>query len=389
MIDNPPQWQQALSDLRWLFTNNPELNPSIYIEGVKCAEELMKLTEDTDRIGELTDSALWMYDQRIRYFGDEASVMDRKAYAAFKYFYKTPAKYPELITYYDRAFELNGNAISTFNLVPYMTVAKYAYEWNLPEMPAEKVLAIHAVISEVLDAREQEGEQVQETRDKVDAFLSSLDGILTCEFIEEQLVPRFDANPDDLGLAKKIFNYSLQARCSDQPYFLTAAELIIATDPNYRLAEVLGDKYFLASDFSKAANYYSLAATLTSEPNELYDMKLRRANCFFQLGNKEDARSLAQEATRLGVDASKAYELIGDLYMRSFEQCALREDMVMDRAVFIAAYDMYKIAGSTARMSSAKQQFPSIEEIFENNYEEGQEVTVGCWINETVILQRR
>jgi hypothetical protein len=40
-------------------------------------------------------------------------------------------------------------------------------------------------------------------------------------------------------------------------------------------------------------------------------------------------------------------------------------------------------------MQSAMEQFPSINDIFELNMEEGQAINVGCWINETVILQRR
>ena len=35
------------------------------------------------------------------------------------------------------------------------------------------------------------------------------------------------------------------------------------------------------------------------------------------------------------------------------------------------------------------EQFPSIEELFENSYEEGQEISIDCWFSETVALQRR
>ena len=41
------------------------------------------------------------------------------------------------------------------------------------------------------------------------------------------------------------------------------------------------------------------------------------------------------------------------------------------------------------QMKAAKEQFPSIEEIFNEGMEEGKSITVGCWINESVTLQRR
>ena len=65
------------------------------------------------------------------------------------------------------------------------------------------------------------------------------------------------------------------------------------------------------------------------------------------------------------------------------------EDMVKDRIVFIAAHEMYVRGGNSAKISNAKSQFPSKEEIFSNNYEKGQVMTVGCWINEAIKLESR
>ena len=61
----------------------------------------------------------------------------------------------------------------------------------------------------------------------------------------------------------------------------------------------------------------------------------------------------------------------------------------MDRGVFLAAYKMYEKAGNNAQMKASKEQFPSIEEIFNEGMEEGESITVGCWINESVTLKRR
>ena len=73
----------------------------------------------------------------------------------------------------------------------------------------------------------------------------------------------------------------------------------------------------------------------------------------------------------------------------SYEDCKSGESRVTDRAVFLAAYEMYKLAGNAQQMNAAKEQFPSIEDIFNENKEEGENLTVGCWINETVSIKRR
>ena len=75
--------------------------------------------------------------------------------------------------------------------------------------------------------------------------------------------------------------------------------------------------------------------------------------------------------------------------MGSFNDCKEEKSQVDDRLVFIAAHNEYKKAGNSDGMKKAKEQFPSIADIFSEGKEEGQSATVGCWINVTVTLERR
>ena len=75
--------------------------------------------------------------------------------------------------------------------------------------------------------------------------------------------------------------------------------------------------------------------------------------------------------------------------MNSFEDCKQGQSRVQDRSIFIAAYNMYKLAGSSTGMLNAKAQFPSSEEIFNESREVGDQISTGCWVNETVTLDRR
>ncbi|MCP4458001.1 MAG: hypothetical protein GY816_08255 [Cytophagales bacterium] len=383
------KYVQALEQLKWLYSNNPNLNPSIYIDGTKCLETIIKSTEDMARINVLQDSALWMFDARIVHFGNEASVLDRKAYTAFKYHYKTASRYPLLIELFDKAYELNGAGISNFNLTPYMLITKYSYERKLDEMPREKVLDIHSTISNILDLKEKAGVDMTDTRNKIDAFLSSIEGLLDCQYIESQLVPRLEANQDDLNIAKKIFSYSLQAKCSDQPYFMMAAETISRNEPSFALAKVLGDKWYNRGDYTKAMAQFTSATELAENNQDVFDALMGQAKSASKLGKKSQARSFARRALEKKSGAKEAYDLIGNLYFSSSAECNEGESRVLDRANFIAAHAMYKKSGNTSQMAASQSQFPSISEIFEEGYEEGDVIAVGCWINETVKLQRR
>ena len=83
------------------------------------------------------------------------------------------------------------------------------------------------------------------------------------------------------------------------------------------------------------------------------------------------------------------YNLIGNLYYGSFQDCAGYKSKVQDRLVFIAAYEMYKKAGNGAQMKACEEQFPSAEEIFSENLKEGEQMSTGCWIDKTVTISKR
>ena len=79
---------QAMKSLNWLYTNHPELNPSVYINGAKNLNNIIKSGVDEDRKERLQDSILWMYDMRIKHFENDAATLDRKVFEAFKMYYK-------------------------------------------------------------------------------------------------------------------------------------------------------------------------------------------------------------------------------------------------------------------------------------------------------------
>ncbi|MFK7951815.1 MAG: tetratricopeptide repeat protein [Ekhidna sp.] len=385
------EFSPALKDLNWLYANTPNLNPSIYIHGVDCIDDMIK-TASSDRKEQLQDSILWMFDQRMVNFDNDASTMDRKAYKAFQLYYKTPSKYKLLSELYAKAYEMNGPEISNFNLNTYMLLAKNYHKTKPSEMTAVDVLDIHSLITDIIEQKRQAGEsptRLDKEQDKTDAWLESIPGILNCAFIEEKLVPKFRADPTDLNTAKKIFKYSVKSKCTDQPYFLEASEPVFVEQPSFALASAIGNKYLVKGDLAKGIQFHEEAQKIATTNEERYDALMGQANGASKLGNKTRSRKLAYEALSEKPGGIEAYNLIGNLYFTSFDDCKEQKSQVQDRAMFIAAYEMYEKAGNKSQMEAAKAQFPSIENIFSEGKEEGSKVTIGCWMNVTVPLKRR
>ncbi|MFN7602601.1 MAG: tetratricopeptide repeat protein, partial [Bacteroidota bacterium] len=58
--------------------------------------------------------------------------------------------------------------------------------------------------------------------------------------------------------------------------------------------------------------------------------------------------------------------------------------------VYIAAFDMYAKSGNQQKINAARAQFPSVTELFELNWKEGEKKTISqCWVGETVTLRTR
>lgn len=384
--------QEAMDPLNWLYENNPNLNPSIYIQGVDCLEEMIKETSDKARKERLQDSVLWMFDKRIEHFDNDASTVNYKASKAFRLYYKNPKKFKMLADLFAQAYELNGPDVLITNLNTYMFLAKNFHKVAPDQMTAERVLDIHSLVSETIDTKKKNGGNIaklDKEQSKTDAWLSSIPGILTCKFIEEKLVPKFKADPTDLGTAKKIYKYSQEAKCTDQPYFLEAVERLFEEQPSSSLANSIASRYLSAGEPNKGLDYFKKASDLATTTDERYEAFIGQAVANSKLGNKSRSRALAYEALSAKPGSSQAYNLIGNLYFTSFDDCKLEQSQVQDRAIFIAAYDMYKKAGNSAQMKASKAQFPSIEDIFNEGKQEGDEMTIGCWINTTVKLMKR
>lgn len=386
------KYRVAANHLSWLLQNAPDLNPSIYINGAKIYAGLAEQEKDKAKQTVFADSALLMYDLRIKYFNDEADVLNRKAYEAYKYYRGESSKYQELLDMYTKTFDLNKNNVMGVNTISYMDIIRRA-KLSGVELSDEEIIEKYDLIISILDHKiadpKESNKQVYEGyKGTIDAMLAEIVTV-DCNFIENNLGPKLRANPEDLQTAKKIISFSLTGKCTDTPLFMEAAKIVHKKEPNYAIARVIALRAKADGDMETATTHFEEALTLTDQNTQKAEIYMELADIASKKGQKSTARDLALKAVGTDPSKSEAYTFIGDLYFKSYEQCKAGKDIVEDRGVFLAAYEMYKRGGASSRMQSAKEQFPSAEEIFTYNKEVGQSMTVGCWINETVTIQKR
>ncbi len=385
-------YREAANHLRYLLIHAPDLNPAIYIDGAEIYNELAEKAKDPAKKTTLQDSALAMYDLRIKYFGNEADVLDRKAFYAYRYAEKNnKEEVAELYDLLNKVVQLKGNETSFPNAVAFMDVIRRHKKMN-KALTDEQVLEKYDTIIAILDSYIAKGGNGVETIKKYkaqveDMLLSAVD--VNCDFVQTNFGPRLKENPEDPAIAKKVLTLLRAAECTDSPLFATALTTVYKSEPTYELAKYFADQQLAQKNYSEAEKYYEEAIKLTDEPAKKAEIYFDLAQTYGKLGRKSESRSWAYKAMEAdpGI-ASKAYTHIGNLYMGS-QECYQQQSIMQDRAIYLAAYKMYQKAGNTSGMARAAKEFPSAAEIFDENKNVGDQITVGCWINETVTLQKR
>lgn len=370
---------------QWLLQNAPDLNTAIYINGDKIYKGLMDEASDETQKQMYFDSLIMMYDMRVKYCGEEKDVIIRKAYETYRQNVKKKSELKNILDLFDKAYELNGNELDYYVILPYMSVVVYNVQY-LQNLSEEEILDRYDKIMGVIDHNLSKGKNA----DRFNDYKTKVDGLLVkvvtvdCDFVRNNLGPKFNENPDDLKLAKKVFGFMLNGKCTDDPMWLEAGKRIQSKEPGFGLAKNIGLK-LKGSNNAEAEKFFREAISLTEDPTEKADM-------YIQIGTMKSgssAREMYRKAIAADPNKKEAYGAIGYLYYQSFNDCAEKSDIVKDRAVFLAAYEKFAQAGNSQMMNASKEQFPSKEEVFTYNYTSGNQISVGCWINETTTIKTR
>lgn len=385
---------EAKKPASWLLHNAPNLHLDLYIQAIKVYEGVEETLskDDPGRIG-IQDTVLKLYDLRIsKWADDEASVLNRKGLNAYNYLAERNGTTQELYDLYSKIIELNGPETYSNNLLSYMKVACLMKRED--KLNDEQVLDIYDQLNELLDqqvamkpSKASTVEKVKNYQDKILFSCVSMD----CDMAQNKLGPKLKEDPANLKLAKRIVSIMRANSCVSNELYLEAADIILAQEPSVSAYKEKGNVLSKLEKYTEAIADYEKAAELAAAEEDKEteaDLYMKIAYLHSRKGQKNSARSYARKSISLGFNASEAHVLIGDLYMYSSDDCK-SDDVLQYRSIYIAAYEEYKKAGNTAKMESAHQNFPSMEEIFVRNKKVGDSISTGCWIGETVTLQKR
>ena len=194
-------------------------------------------------------------------------------------------------------------------------------------------------------------------------------------------------------MLKKITEMLDKKKCNDTELFFETSIKLYDLEPSPVAAFMIGKMLINKQDYNKAIEYLQEATALEGN-EEKADAYYYMAFCYQTLKNFSKARQMARKAIEENPEKGIAYILIGDLYAASSNECA--SDDIMKKSVYWIAVDYYYKAKkmdptvsemADERIRSYSKYFPTKEELFFHDYEDGDTYTVGCWINETTTVR--
>jgi tetratricopeptide (TPR) repeat protein len=378
------QFVEASKPLNWLLQNAPDLNESIYINGVTVYNGAAGVAEGAQK-RVYQDSVMTVFDKRKEFFNNETKWIENKAYYAYQYYRGDKSKLDEAVKIYDRVVEVNGT-FNTISLVAYYFDLIYR---NSKAYSKDEILSRYEKLSALVAEAEAKGKDVSVAKSTIEQLVVALD-LIDCDFIEKTLGPKMTNSSEALLTAEQIVKYSVLNKCINTDVFLAALEIVDSEKPTFGTSQIRALRYMQNKEYDKALPVLEKALTLAETDAQKADIHIEIARIYAQNGRKTAARSSALEAAKLDAEKAKeAWNMVGQLYMTSFNECKGDQSRAKDYSVFIAAYNAYQRAGNSKGMSDARSRFPSKEELFTEGRQPGEAINTGCWIGETVTLATR
>ncbi len=385
----------------WLaaFEECPNGNKVIYSQGRNILHWQLSQTTDPAERDTLRKRLMKMYDQRIKYFGDDPKyptswILGLKALDYITYFPEDSLK--------ENAYQwleksINGmKAESEVGVLQQFVVLSSNIYKVRPEH-GEKFINDYLKATEYLDViAKDETNRYAEMAGQIKIGLDALfvqSGAADCGILDNIYKDEV-ANSSDLEFLNRIIAFYKRTGCTKSEIYFAASEKAHKISPSSESANGCAEMAYLRNDFTQAIAYYEESIQLSTDDMEKAEQHFKIAQVYGNdLKNFSAARSHARKSLEYNPDQGKPYLLIGMLYAQSKPY----DNPVLNKTVFWVAVDEFRKAkqvdpsceeDANQMIATYSRYFPTTEEIFfQPELQDGQPFTVGGWIGQSTICR--
>ena len=386
-------YSEALKSWRRVAEACPDYNPYLYTDGPKLYHYIIK--QDKENTSLYLDTLMNLYDLRIQYFGDREKVLGKKGSDLFRY---DPSKYIEAYNMLKISVEYQGNLSLPSLIVPYFR-SLVQTEKNTDNVSKQDILDAYVTITDIIDYNIELAKSdvhVREYKKALKKVEDQFEPYASCEELINVFSDRINVDTDNVSLLKKVVYLLSKKDCKENDVFYIAVSKLHDIEPTSSSAYNMGNMCMEKKKYSEAVDYYNQAIKMAQDETNLAAYYYQLSYALRMNRSYSSARSAALKSAELNPESGKPYMMIGDIYLASANSCGGSKLEI--GSVYWAAVDMFMKAKSTdnllteqanKRISKYSKYFPSKEDCFFENIQEGDSYRVKCWIDRSTRVRTR
>lgn len=394
-------YDEALNSWRKVFRFCPDFNQYIYTDGPKLYYNRIKQDEENKFF--YLDTLMMIYDLRIQYFGNREKVLGKKGSDLLKY---NPLEYEKAYEMLKISVDAQGNATLPNIIVSYFeSLVMYSEFYENQGEAKRDILDAYVVLTDIIDYNITLAKSeiyVREYQKALKKIEERFEPYASCNELINVFRSRLQTDGDHLSSLKKIVSLLSKKDCKDNEVFYTAVRKLHDMEPTSSSAYNMGNMCMGNKNYSDAVDYYKQAIQI-HEMESIAENAINLSVYYYQLSHAlrmnhsySSARTAAIKAADLKPGWGNPYIMIGDMYIASANSCG--SSNLEKGSVYWVAVDMFMKAKSVdnlltelanKRISRYSKYFPSKEDCFFENIQEGSSYKVGCWIGKSTRVRTR
>ncbi|MBO4308047.1 MAG: tetratricopeptide repeat protein [Bacteroidales bacterium] len=374
----------------------PASNKNLYIRGVTILKAVYNTKKTVEGRDSIVDELMNMYDLRIEYFGEAAEVTGRKAMDLEQL--GGPKAVKEYYALYAEAMSLGATQLEPVVIEHYFDATiKYVTSSNgdttmILDNYDLATEALSQIASDITDSAKRVVvyQVMANIENKVSPFAS-------CDELVSIYRKKFEANPDDVEMLKKITTMLRKKGCMKSDLFFAATEQLYKLEPSPATAYLMGQMCYNKDKFSEAARYINDALKDAEDAKDKYNMYILLGLCYANTNSYGAARSAYQNAASVDPNNGEPYRLIAQLYAKGHRAI---DDGLGGRTAYWAAVDAARraisvddspenVAAANRLIGTYSASFPKQSDAFMIDLIDGQSYFVPGWIGVSTTVRTR
>ena len=390
-------FKRATEYFQQLLNNCPAASQNTFARGVTIYKNKAQRARSVQERKMYIDSILYIYDQRVIYFGDHSKngkdyILDMKARDMLRYCTTDrPLLRAGLKDAVDAGIESGSSHLDIAS--SYFKYLCEDYEYD-DSVTSDMILSEYERLTPLFAEVSAEDEQYR------DIFETSFgtSGAASCENLEALFSQKLAADPDNEALLSQAVALMSRAQCTSDFFFATT-EKYYTIKPSSETALFLAQGFKNRGENDKALKYLREALAVETDPAKKEPLYVQIALIEVSKSNYAAAMDAARELRGINPENGYAYFVFGQCYAAT----TCPEDKIGGSSVYWAAYDAMAQAATLLKdepevqkaaqqlMSAYRAAFPPQETCFFAELKENERYTIPCGFaaGQTTVIRYR